>query len=36
MNYCGFNSPTNNGFGYKTEKAAIQAILRYQAKVKGE
>lgn len=34
MGYCGFNSPANNGFGYKTERSAIQAILRYQLKVK--
>ena len=32
LGFAGFNSPTNNGFGYKTREATEAAILRYQSK----
>lgn len=31
--HCGFNSPANNGFGYRSEAAARAAIQRASRKV---
>jgi len=32
MGFSGFNSPTNNRFGYKSKEAAEAAIRRYQGR----